>query len=70
MNQQQQNHRHRTDSSLSRWRGGGLNAFYRYKIFALNSVVVKTKKLLSSRGGFLTNAMYHLRVAIKSYRAA
>ena len=43
--QQQQNHRLRTDSSLSR--RGDLNAFYWYQIFALVSVIVKTKKCLA-----------------------
>ena len=38
--QQQQNHHLRTDSSLSH---RGLNAFYWYQIFALDSVVVKTQ---------------------------
>ena len=34
--QQQQNHRLRTDSSLShQWGGVGLNAFYWYQIFAM-----------------------------------
>ena len=41
--------------------GGGFNAFYWHQIFALDSVVVKTQKLLSSHGGFLTNAMHHDR---------
>ena len=36
---------------------GGANAFYWYQIFTLDSVVVKTQTLLSSRGGFLTTAM-------------
>ena len=40
MNQQQQNHHFRTDSSLSHWGEGGLNAFYRYLMIALDSVVV------------------------------
>ena len=43
--------------------GGGLNAFYWRQIFDLDSVVVKTQKLLSSHGGFLTNAMHHDREA-------
>ena len=42
--QQQQNHRLRTDSSLSRWGGGGgLNAFYWFQTFALDSVVSKAQ---------------------------
>ena len=39
--------------------GGGLNAFYWYQIFALDSAVVEAQKLLCSHGGFLTIAMYH-----------
>ena len=48
MNQQQQDHRLRMDRSLRHWGGdgGGLNAFYWYKIFTLNSVV-KTQKCLA-----------------------
>ena len=38
---------------------GGLNAFYWYQIFALNSAVVEVEELFSSHGGLLTNAMYH-----------
>ena len=58
--QQQQNHRLRTDSSLSHWGGGGgLNAFYWYQIFALDSAVVKVHKLFSSHGSLLTIAIYH-----------
>ena len=45
MDQQQQNHRLRTDSSLSHC--GGLNAFYWRQIFALDSVVVKTQNGLA-----------------------
>ena len=60
--QQQQNHRLRTDSSLShRGGGGGLNAFYWYQIFALNSAVVEVHEMFSSHGGHLINAMYHHR---------
>ena len=33
---------------------GGLNAFYWYKIFTLDSAVVEAHKMLSSHGGFLT----------------
>ena len=39
--------------------GGGLNAFYWYQIFALDSAVVEVQKMFSSHGGHLTNAMYH-----------
>ena len=38
---------------------GGLNAFYWYQIFTLDSAVVKAQKMLSSHGGFLSIAMYH-----------
>ena len=50
-----------TDSSLShRGRGGGgLNAFYWYQIFALDSAVVEVQEKFSSNGSLLTNAMYH-----------
>ena len=59
-NKQQQNHRLRTDSSLSHRGGGGvLNAFYWYQIFALDSSVVKVQDLFSSHGSLLTIAMYH-----------
>ena len=60
-----QNHRLRTDSSLSHRRGGGggggggLNAFYWYQIFAPDSAVVEVQGMFSSDGGHLTNAMYH-----------
>ena len=43
---------------------GGLNAFYWYQIFALDSAVVEAQKMLSSHGGFLTFAMYHHRETI------
>ena len=39
--------------------GGGLNAFYWYQIFALDSAVVEVQEMFSSHGGHLTNAMYH-----------
>ena len=38
---------------------GGLNAFYWYQIFALDSAVVEVQEMFSSHGGLLTNAMYH-----------
>ena len=66
MNQQQQNHRLRTDSSQS-YRGGGggggggVKTFYWYQILALDSAVVEAQKMLCSHGGFLTIAMYHHR---------
>ena len=43
---------------------GGLNTFYWYQIFALDSAVVEAQKMLSSREGFLTIAMYHHRETI------
>ena len=39
--------------------GGGLNAFYWYQIFALDSVVVEVQEMFSWHGGHLTKAMYH-----------
>ena len=57
---QQPNQGLRTDSSLShRGGGGGINAFYWYQIFALDSAVVEVQEMFSSHGGHLTNAIYH-----------
>ena len=42
----------------------GLNTFYWYHIFALDSAGVEPQKMLSSHGGFLTIAMYHHRKTI------
>ena len=53
--QQQQNHRLRTDSSLSYREVGGAICIYWYQIFALESVEVQ--EMFSSHGGHLTNAM-------------
>ena len=39
--------------------GGGLNAFYWYQIFALDSALIEVQEMFSSHGGRLTNAMYH-----------
>ena len=39
MNQQQQNHHLRSDSAQSKPMGVGLNSFYWYQIFALDSAV-------------------------------
>ena len=50
--------KHRTDSNLSHRRGGGLNAFYWYQIFALDAVV-EVQEMFSSHGNLLTNAVYH-----------
>ena len=41
--------------------GGGLNAFYWYQIFAIDSAVVEVQEMFSSHGGHLTNAMYHFK---------
>ena len=38
---------------------GGLNAFYWYQIFALDSAVVEVQEMFSAHGSLLTNAMYH-----------
>ena len=59
---QQQNHHFRMDSGpkpLGGEGGGGLNAYFWYQIFALDSPVVEAQKMLSWHGGLLTNAMYH-----------
>ena len=45
-------------------RGGGLNAFYWYQIFALDSAADEAQHMLSSHGGFPTIAMYHHRETI------
>ena len=50
MNQKQQNHRLRTDCSLSHWWGGGLNAC---RIITLKSVVVETTNIFCSHGDFV-----------------
>ena len=52
----------RTDSSLSHRAGeggGGLNAFYWYQIFVLDSTVVEVKEMFISHESLLTIAMYH-----------
>ena len=38
---------------------GGLNAFYLYQIFTLDSAVVEIQNMFSSHGGLITIAMYH-----------
>ena len=50
-----------TDNSLSLGgRGvGGLNAFYWFQIFALDSAVVEVQEMFSSHGSLLINAMHH-----------
>ena len=58
-NNKQQNHHLRTDSSLSYRGEGGLNAFYWYQIFALNSAVVEVQEMFILQGSLLTNAMNH-----------
>ena len=57
--QQQYNHRLRTDSSLSQQVCGwvGVNKFYWYQMFAL----VKTQQYNNLHGDFLTIAMHSLR---------
>ena len=54
--QQQQNNRLNTDSNTGHW---GLNAFYWYQIFALDSIVVEVQEMFSSHGSLITIAMYH-----------
>ena len=49
-------------ASLSLTVGRVTVLFYRYQPFALDSVTVKTKKILSSHSDFLTIAMYHHRL--------
>ena len=46
---------------------GGLNAFYWYQIFALDSAVVEVQEMFSSHGGHLTNAMCHHGETFLSY---
>ena len=38
---------------------GGLNAFYWYQIFALDSAAVEVQEMFSSHGSLLTIAIYH-----------
>ena len=38
---------------------GGLNAFYWYQIYALDSAVVEVQEMYSAHEGLLINAMYH-----------
>ena len=45
--------------------GGGLNAFYLYQVFALDSDVVEVQEIVSSHGRLLTIAMYHGETLIK-----
>ena len=44
--------------------GGGINAFYWYQIFVLDSAVVEAQVVLSLLGGLITIAMYHHRETI------
>ena len=45
---------------LQKWGGGGgLDAFYWFQIFALDSAVVEVQEMFSSLGSLLTTAMYH-----------
>ena len=39
--------------------GGGLNAFYWYQFYALDSAVVEVQEMFSSHGSLLTIAMHH-----------
>ena len=48
-----------TTEPLQPKRPGGLNAFYWYQIFALDSAVVEVQEMFSSHGDHLTNAMNH-----------
>ena len=43
MNQQQQNHRLKTDNTLSHWWEMSLSAFYWYQTFTLESAVAKSR---------------------------
>ena len=48
---------------------GGLNAFYWYQIFPIDSAIVEVQEMFSSHGGHLTNAMYyHGETFSKFYR--
>ena len=64
MKQQQQNHHIRIDSSLSHWLGEAKMHFTGIKSFPYVLLLLKHKKMISSYGGFLTNAMYHHRKLI------
>ena len=44
--------------------GGGLNAFYWYQIFGLDSASVEVQEMFSTHGSLLTIAMYHQRETI------
>ena len=44
--------------------GGGINAFYWYQIFDLDSAVVEAQVVLSLLEGLITIAMYHHRETI------
>ena len=48
-------------AALATWGrgGGGLNAFYWYHIFALDSADVEVQEMFSSHASLLTYAMYH-----------
>ena len=50
MNQQQQNHRLRMESSLNHQ--AGLNAFYWFQIFAPDSAVFEVQNMFSPQGAF------------------
>ena len=61
MNQQQEPSPQNGQQPKSR---RGLNALYWRQIFTLDSVAVKTQKMFSSHGGFLTYAMHNHRETI------
>ena len=70
-NNQQRNNNNRA-TALERTAAnapGGLNAFYWYQIFTLDSTVVQAQKNLSSHGGYLTIALYHHRETINQINA-
>ena len=45
---------------------GGLNSFYLYQMFALDSAVVEVQEMFSSHVSLLINAMYHHGETLKS----
>ena len=52
------------DNSLCQW-GGGLNAFYWYQIFALDSAVAEVQEMFSSHGGLYSFTFLLYLVLIK-----
>ena len=45
---------------------GGLNTFYWYQIFAIDSAIVEVQEMFSLHGSLLTNAMYQNLYMINS----